>query len=267
MRTNKCIYDFQLMEDEELKQIEDFPRYMVSNMGRVFSYTNPEKPKMLRPSPDGFGYNQVALMRDGKRITKKVARLVAKAFIPNPLNKPQVDHILPISEGGTDEASNLRWATASENQRNQRTYEKLKTRLQQMSVERSYGVYAYDKEYNQVSAFTSTAEAARQLNYSQGNLSSCCQGSLPTYKGLIWSYDPELTPEKREELLTRSKHKFIRNRISTNKAVEKYRKNPENIQKVREKSLKYYYEHKEEIKARHKKWYDKQKQRRTQGTA
>lgn len=267
MRTNKCIYDFQLLEGEELRQIEEFPRYMVSNMGRVFSYTNPEKPKMLRPSPDGFGYNQVALMRDGKRITKKVARLVAKAFIPNPLNKPQVDHILPISEGGTDEASNLRWATASENQRNQRTYEKLKTRLQQMSVERSYTVYAYDKQYNQVSAFTSTAEAARQLNYSQGNLSSCCQGSLPTYKGLIWSYDPELTEEKREELLAQNKDKFIRNRLSTCKAVEKYRKKPENVQKSREKSLKYYYEHREELKVKHRAWYERVKQRREEGTA
>ena len=267
MRTNKCIYDFQLMEDEELKQIEEFPRYMVSNKGRVFSFTNPKKPKMLRPSPDGFGYMKVALMRDGKRITKKVARLVAQAFIPNPLNKPQVDHILPISEGGTDDVSNLRWVTPSENQRNQITYQKLKARLQQMSVERSYGVYAYDKQYNQVSAFTSTAEAARQLSFSQGNLSSCCQGSLPTYKGLIWSYDPELTPEKREELLARNKHKFIRNRLSTGKAVEKYRHKPENVQKAREKSLKYYYEHKEEIKAKHRAWYERDKQRRKEGTA
>lgn len=267
MRTNKCIYDFQLMEDEELKQIEEFPRYMVSNKGRVFSYTNPEKPKMLRPSPDGFGYMQVALMRDGKRITKKVARLVAKAFIPNPFNKPQVDHILPISEGGTDEMANLRWVTPSENQRNQITYAKLKARLQQMSVERSYGVYAYTKDYNQVSAFTSTAEAARQLSYSQGNLSSCCQGSLPTYKGLIWSYDSELTEEKRKLLEEQAKEKFIRNRMSTNKAVEKYRKKPENILKARKKALDYYYLHQEEIKEKHRQWNARKKQRREEGTA
>lgn len=267
MRTNKCIYDYQLLEGEELKQIEEFPRYMVSNKGRIVSYTNPKKPKMLRPSPDGFGYMQVALMRDGKRITKKVARLVAQAFIPNTDNKPQVDHIIPISEGGTDEMTNLRWVTPSENQRNQRTYEKLKTRLQQMSVERSYTVYVYTKDYNQVSAFTSTAEAARQLNYSQGNLSSCCQGSLPTYKGLIWSYDPALTVEKREELLAKNRDKFIRNRISTTKAVEKYRHKPENVLKAREKSLKYYYEHREEIKAKHRAWYEREKQRRKEGAA
>lgn len=261
MRTNKCIYDYQLLEGEELKQIEEFPRYMVSNKGRVFSFTNPKKPKMLRPSPDGFGYMQVALMRDGKRITKKVARLVAKAFIPNPFNKPQVDHILPISEGGTDEMTNLRWVTPSENQRNQITYQKLKARLQQMSVERSYGVYAYDKDYNQVSAFTSTAEAARQLGLSQGNLSSCCMGSLPTYKSLIWSYDPELTPEKREELVRQSKDKFIKNRLSTSKAMENYRNRPENQEKARRKALKYYYEHKEQIKEKHRKWYERTKQR------
>lgn len=267
MRVNKCIYDFQLLEGEQLKQIEEFPRYMVSNMGRVFSYTNPEKPKMLRPSHDGFGYMQVALMRDGKRITKKVARLVAKAFIPNPLNKPQVDHILPISEGGTDEVSNLRWATASENQRNQRTYEKLKTRLQQMSVERSYGVYAYDKQYNQVSAFTSTAEAARQLGLSQGNISSCCQGSLLTYKSLIWSYDPELTPEKRKRLEEEGKEKFIKNRISTFKAVERYRKKPENVLKVRQKANEWYANNQERAKERQRRYYERVKQRGKEGTA
>ena len=267
MKANKCIYDYQLLEGEELKQIEEFPRYMVSNMGRVFSFTNPKRPKMLRPSPDGCGYMQVALMKNGKRITKKVARLVAKAFIPNPLDKPQVDHILPISEGGTDKASNLRWVTPSENQRNQRTYEKLKTRLQQLSVERSYTVFVYDKNYNQVSAFTSTSNAASTLGISQGNISSCCMGSLPSYKGLIWSYDPELTSEKREELLAKNKHKFIRNRLSTGKAVEKYRHKPENILKARKKAIDYYYAHQEEIKEKHRQWNARQKQRGEEKTA
>lgn len=265
MRVNKCIFDFQLLEGEELREIPGFPRYKASTEGRIFSYTNPKKPKMLRPSLDGSGYPVVALMKDGKRLTRKVARLVAITWIPNPDNKPQVDHISTVKTDSR--ACNLRWCTPSENALNQITHERLTKRLQQMAVERSYTVFTYTKDYEQVSAFTSTAEAARQLSYSQGNLSSCCQGSLPTYKGLIWSYDPELTEEKRKLLEEQAKEKFIRNRMSTNKAVEKYRKKPENILKARKKALDYYYLHQEEIKEKHRQWNARKKQRREEGTA
>lgn len=265
MRKNKCVYDFQLMENEELKEIPEFPRYMASTEGKIISYTNPNKPKLLQPSLDGSGYPVVALMKDGKRLTRKVARLVAITWIPNPDNKPQVDHISTVKTDSR--ACNLRWCTPSENALNQITHERLTKRLQQMAVERSYTVFTYTKDYEQVSAFTSTAEAARQLSYSQGNLSSCCQGSLPTYKGLIWSYDPELTEEKRKRLEEEAKEKFIRNRMSTNKAVEKYRKKPENILKARKKALDYYYLHQEEIKEKHRQWNARKKQRREEGTA
>ena len=259
MRVNKCIYDFQVMEGEELREIPGFPRYKASTEGRIFSYTNPKKPKVLRPSLDGSGYPIVALMKDGKRYTKKVARLVAETFIPNPQNKPCVDHI--DTQKTNSSKCNLRWVTYSENSLNKITHARLTKRLQELAVERSFTVYVYDKEYNQVSAFTSTASAAKELGISQGNLSSCCMGSLPTYKSLIWSYDPELTPEKREELLRQSKDKFIKNRLSTSKAMENYRNRPENQEKARRKALKYYYEHKEQIKEKHRKWYERTKQR------
>lgn len=265
MKKGKCITDFQLLEGEQMREIPGFPRYKATTEGKIISYINPSRPKLLQPSLDGSGYPVVALMKDGKRLTKKVARLVAITWIPNPDNKPQVDHISTVKTDSR--ACNLRWCTPSENALNQITHERLTKRLQQMAVERSYTVFTYTKGYEQVSAFTSTAEAARQLGYSQGNLSSCCMGSLPTYKGLIWSYDPELTPEKREELLAQNKEKFIKNRISTNKAVEKYRKKPENILKARKKALDYYYLHQEEIKEKHRQWNARQKQARQKGTA
>ena len=264
MRKNKCIYDYQLLEGEELKQIEDFPRYMVSNMGRVFSYTNPEKPKLLRAGVDGGGYPQVTLIKDGKKYSKKVSRIVAEAFIPNPDNKPQVDHINTVKTDSR--ACNLRWATASENALNNITYVNRCKRMQALAIERSYTVYAYSKDFEMVSAFTSTSSAAKTMNYSQGNICSCCQGSLPTYKNLIWSYDPELTPEKREELLEQGKEKFIRNRLSTYSAVEKYRKNPENVEKANKKALEWYYNHKQYIKEkRHRQYEERKNKRRKEG--
>lgn len=267
MTKSQCIYDFQLLENEQLKEIPGFPNYKASTEGRIFSYINPDRPRLLQPGTTKGGYQQVVLMQDGRRVTRKVARLVAMTWIPNPEFKTQVDHIIPISEGGTDSVENLRWCTPSENSRNRITYEKLKTRLQKMAVERSFQVFVYTKDYTQVSAFTSTSNAAQTLNYNQGNISSCCQGSLPTYKSLIWSYDPELTEEKREELVAKNRDKFIKNRLSTTQAMKRYLNRPENLAKSRKKALNYYYNHKEEIKAKHKEWYEREKQRRKEGTA
>lgn len=261
---NKCIYDFQLMEGEELKTIPGFERYKASNMGRIISYTNPKRPKVLRAGLDGSGYPVVALMKDGKRITRKVSRLVAITWIENPENKEQVDHINTIKTDSR--ASNLRWCTSSENSLNKITHERLTKRLQQMAIERSQTVYVYTKDYEMVSAFTSTSNAASTLGISQGNISSCCQGTLPTYKGLIWSYNSELTKEKREELLAEKKDKFIRNRISTYKAVEKYRHNPENALKARQKANEWYANNQERAKERQRRYYERVKQRREEGT-
>ena len=263
MKKGKCITDFQLLEGEELKTIPGFPRYMASTEGKIISNAN-KIPKLLQPSLDKSGYPLVALMKDGKRYTKKVARLIAETFIPNPQEKPQVDHINTVKTDSR--VCNLRWVTPSENARNKITHERLTKRLQALAVERSYTVFTYTKDYEQVSAFTSTSSAASTLGISQGNISSSCMGSLPTYKGLIWSYDPDLTKEKRQELEEQAKEKFIKNRISTNKAVEKYRKKPENILKARKKALDYYYLHQEEIKEKHRQWNARQKQRREKST-
>lgn len=260
MKKGKCITDFQLLEGEELKTIPGFPKYKASNMGKIISYTNPEKPKLLQPSNDGSGYPVVALMKDGKRLTRKVSRLVAITWIENPENKEQVDHINTVKTDSR--ACNLRWCTPSENTLNQITHERLTKRLQQMAIERSQAVYVYTKDFEMVSAFTSTSFAAKECGWSQGNISSCCQGTLPTYKSLIWSYDSDLTKEKREELLTEKKNKFIRNRISTYKAVEKYRHKPENVLKARQKANKWYAENTERAKERQKRYYERVKQRR-----
>lgn len=260
---NKCITDFQLMEGEELKDIPGFENYKASNKGRIFSYTNENKPKLLQPGHDGGGCPVVSMMKDGKKHTRKVARIVGETWLENPDNKPFVRYINPSDKDNVT-LSNLEWSTPDEI--GEIAYRNLKTRLQQLAKERSQGVYAYTKDYEQVSAFTSTASAAKELGLSQGNISSCCQGSLPTYKGLIWSYNPELTKEKREELLEQNKAKFIKNRLSTYKAVEKYRKKPENVLKARKKAIDWYWENIERAKERQRRYYARQKQRREEET-
>ena len=94
-------------------------RYEVSNYGYIRAATT----QMLRKlSHDANGYPVVCLRKGNKVTTQKVHRLVATAFIPNPENKPQVDHINGIRDD--NRADNLRWATPYENTHNPITFKK-----------------------------------------------------------------------------------------------------------------------------------------------
>lgn len=97
--------------------------YQVSNMGRVKSLERKvyissknvygtKKPKILKSYLDGYGYPTVKLFKDGKKKNYHIHRLVAAAFIPNPENKPTVDHINAIKTD--NRVDNLRWFTYSE---------------------------------------------------------------------------------------------------------------------------------------------------------
>ena len=69
--------------------IADFPKYFISECVKIYSE---KSNKILKPSSDD-GYFRVQLCKDGKKYKKLVHRLLAEIFIPNPENKPCIDHI------------------------------------------------------------------------------------------------------------------------------------------------------------------------------
>lgn len=95
--------------------------YQISNMGnvktlkRTTSYNRiiEEKIKSQREKYDG--YLRVTLCKNGKKSTIAVHRLVAQTFIPNPINKPQVNHIDCNKKNNC--VDNLEWADNFENMR------------------------------------------------------------------------------------------------------------------------------------------------------
>ncbi len=100
---------------EEFKKIDNYPMYSVSNFGNVRMEKNGKLMKQ-RLNPDGYKIVGLYPRPFEKQETLKVHRLVAIAFIPNPENKPFVDHINNIRDDNRLE--NLRWATAQENSYN-----------------------------------------------------------------------------------------------------------------------------------------------------
>lgn len=97
----------------------------VMNYGRELKWTGhgKEKPKVLKPFKDKKGYLRLGLVnRDGKRNMFGVHRVIAMTFIPNPENKPYIDHINSVKDDNRVE--NLRWCTSIENAHNPITFKK-----------------------------------------------------------------------------------------------------------------------------------------------
>jgi hypothetical protein len=101
--------------DEIWVTIKDFDKYQISNLGRIkSSYYN----KVLKPAKDPHGYLHVSLYKNGIGHTKNIHIIVARTFIPNPNNLPEINHIDGIKINCA--ATNLEWSTRSENEKHAR---------------------------------------------------------------------------------------------------------------------------------------------------
>lgn len=91
------------------REVVDNENYMVSNTGRIRRKNSDSD----RATYDKDGYLSVDLYKDGQRSKKRVNRIVAEAFIPNPDDKPEVDHLDGNKKNNSVE--NLEWVTKKEN--------------------------------------------------------------------------------------------------------------------------------------------------------
>lgn len=169
------------------QQIIGFPNYYVTDKGEVFSlrFRNTNQIKKLKPMINRDGYMFVDLRVTGKRISKKIHRLVAEAFIPNPENKPQVNHKNGIKTDNRVE--NLEWVTNEENMRHSfavlgrksshfgKRYVKFKIILQ-------------IKDGEIIAEFNGAKDIETKTGINHRHISDCCNGKRKTCGGFSWRY-------------------------------------------------------------------------------
>lgn len=178
---------------EVWKSIEGAPFYEVSNLGRVRSidrevtvspkgktpYTSVKKGRVLRLSTNKYGYYTVSFyLHTGKEVTKTVHRLVAEAFIPNPENKPTVNHI--DGDIKNNKVDNLEWATMMEQMIHAAENNLMAKKL------KSQKIRVFGKDGTHVGDFISQKQCAIALGFPQhqARISECLLGKgRKSYKG------------------------------------------------------------------------------------
>lgn len=172
-------------QEEIWKPIEGYEGlYDVSSLGNI---KNIITYRILKPVRNGYGYLRVFLRKNNKTFTLKVHRLVALAFIPNPKNKPQINHKNGIKSD--NKVSNLEWSTAKENSKhsfkilkNNYILNKVNGRLPSKSI------IQYDLNNNFIKKWPSLKNASEFLNINIGSLHGILNGIGKTCGGFIWKY-------------------------------------------------------------------------------
>lgn len=170
------------------KPIKGFEElYHVSNYGRVKSlnYNHTKQEKIRRPFKDKDGYLKVVLYKDKKTYTFQIHRLVAQAFIDNPLNLPCVNHINEVKADNRSE--NLEYCDNAYNN-NYGTRNERIAKSNTNNPNTSKVVLQYSLDGNLINEFPSTKEVQRQLGFGRTTIGKCCLGKYKTAYGFKWLY-------------------------------------------------------------------------------
>lgn len=195
------------MQEEIWRPVKGFEGYYeVSNLGKVRSVERYVKqsnhlryvpPRIKKENVSRHGYPFVTLCKNRRSRHYLIHRLVAEAFIPNPKNKPYVDH---INTNPLDYSiDNLRWVTAKENANNnltkkhcrdntytpERTQKMLDTKRARSCYGSPKRVYQYTKDGKFVREYNSINEAKKSMGSNIG-IARALNDNTQSAGGYLW---------------------------------------------------------------------------------
>ena len=178
--------------------------YKVSNLGKILSlnYNKTGKPGLMTPGEHTDGYLKVGFWKNGEYKTCLVHRLVAETFLPNPENKPCINHKIEGDEGkkinmvffnedGTinKEKTTIEWVTYEENNNYATRNERAGKAISKANIngKLSKKVLQLSLSGELIREWPSTKECGRN-GFNQGNVWACCNGKRKTHKGFCFMY-------------------------------------------------------------------------------
>lgn len=175
-------------------RIKDFPDYYITDNGDVYSRQTKRNPngriKKMKLTLNKVGYLRVCLQNNFCRKMKLVHRLVAEAFLPNPENKCDVNHI--NGNKSDNNVQNLEWATRSENELH--AYRVLHKKPNINGLGKFGDLHPRHKTVLQiqdghiVAEFGGVREAARKTGVHFNSIAQCCRGEYKSAGGFVWKY-------------------------------------------------------------------------------
>ena len=167
--------------------------YQVSNYGNIKSLSFGPKniclsntEQLLKTSKSSTGYVHVQLYKDGKSKTVNVHRLVANAFVKNPFNKPEVNHI--DANRSNNHADNLEWVTHSENLKHAvKTGNRIPPSIKNSNLSLCH-ILQYSLNGQFVKEWNCIDDISHSLNFRRNNIISCIKGFRKSSYGYIWKW-------------------------------------------------------------------------------
>ena len=170
-----------LYEVSDLGNIKSLER-LCKSRGKRF---RPTKEMIKKQVPNKQGYMLISLSKNSKCKNFSVHRLVAKAFIPNPNNFPQVNH--KDENKANNEVSNLEWCTCAYNNSYGSRMKKIACALKGKTINNK-AIYCLNKKGKLLYIFNSAIEASKYFNIDNSGICKAANKKLTTYGGFMWRW-------------------------------------------------------------------------------